>query len=110
LFPRIIVVADAFDSLTTSQSHREALGRTAKPTASRTRSAELRRRVGSQFDPSIVAVLERSLAGRAWEPTPWPLRDQSILPDLPIVGVFFVAILIGELFRISCPTVAMRRG
>jgi hypothetical protein len=30
-------------------------------------------------------------------------RDRSILPDLPIVGVFFGAIVIGEMFRISLP-------
>jgi len=30
-------------------------------------------------------------------------RDRSILPDLPIVGVFFGAIVIGEIFRITLP-------
>jgi putative nucleotidyltransferase with HDIG domain len=62
LFARIIAVADAFDSLTTSRSHRSA--RTAEDAV-----AELRRRAGAQFDPSIVEALERGLARQIWEPT-----------------------------------------
>jgi len=59
---RIIAVADAFDSLTTSRSHREA--HTVQEAL-----AELHERAGTQFDPSIVDALERSLARHAWEPT-----------------------------------------
>jgi len=62
LFARIIAVADAFDSLTTSRSHRDA--HTVEEAV-----AELHRRVGTQFDPSIVAALERGLARHVWEPT-----------------------------------------
>ena len=62
LFARIIAVADAFDSLTTSRSHREA--HTVEEAV-----AELHRRAGTQFDPSIVAALERGLARHVWEPT-----------------------------------------
>ena len=62
LFARIIAVADAFDSLTTSRSHREAY--TVEEAV-----AELNRRVGAQFDASIVAALERGLARQTWEPT-----------------------------------------
>ena len=62
LFARIIAVADAFDSLTTSRSHRDA--HTVEEAV-----AELRRRAGTQFDPSIVAALERGLARHGWEPT-----------------------------------------
>ena len=62
LFARIIAVADAFDSLTTSRSHRDA--HTVEEAV-----AELHRRVGTQFDPSIVAALERGLARQVWEPT-----------------------------------------
>jgi hypothetical protein len=61
LFARVIAVADAFDSLTTSRAHRDA--HTVEDAV-----AELRRRAGSQFDPSIVAALERGLARSAWEP------------------------------------------
>ena len=62
LFSRIISVADAFDSLTTSRSHREAC--TVEEAV-----AELQLRVGTQFDPSIVAALERGLARQKWTPT-----------------------------------------
>jgi len=58
---RIIAVADAFDSLTTSRSHREA--RTLEEAV-----AELHERAGTQFDPSAVAALERGLARHGWEP------------------------------------------
>ena len=62
LLARIIAVADAFDSLTTSRFHREAL--TVKEAL-----AELHQRAGTQLDPSIVAALERSLVRHVWEPT-----------------------------------------
>ena len=62
LFARIISVADAFDSLTTSRSHREA--HTVEEAV-----AELQRRAGTQFDPAIVAALERGLARQIWTPT-----------------------------------------
>jgi len=62
LFARIIAVADAFDSLTTSRTHRDAytVGEA---------TAELRRRAGAHLDPSIVDALERGLARHVWEPT-----------------------------------------
>jgi hypothetical protein len=62
LFARIIAVADAFDSLTTSRSHRDA--HTVEDAV-----AELHRRAGTQFDPSIVAALERGLIKHDWKPT-----------------------------------------
>ena len=62
LFARIIAVADAFDSLTTSRSHRDAY-------TVQNAVAELHRRSGTQFDLSIVAALERALARHVWEPT-----------------------------------------
>ena len=62
LFARIIAVADAFDSLTTSSSHRDA--HTVEEAV-----AELRRRAGTQFDPAIVAALERALVRHVWQPT-----------------------------------------
>jgi putative nucleotidyltransferase with HDIG domain len=62
LLSRIIAVADAFDSLTTSRAHRDA--RTVQEAL-----AELRQRSGTQFDPSVVAALERSLSRHGWEPT-----------------------------------------
>jgi putative nucleotidyltransferase with HDIG domain len=62
LFARIIAVADAFDSLTTSSSHRDA------HTVNKA-LAELHRRAGTQLDPTIVAALERALTRHVWEPT-----------------------------------------
>ena len=62
LFARIIAVADAFDSLTTSQSHRDA--HTVEDAV-----AELHRRAGTQFDRSIIVALERGLARHVWVPT-----------------------------------------
>jgi putative nucleotidyltransferase with HDIG domain len=62
LHARIIAVADAFDSLTTSRSHRDA--HTVEEAV-----AELHERAGTQFDPSIIAALERGLARHTWVPT-----------------------------------------
>jgi len=62
LFARVIAVADAFDSLTTARSHRDAL-------SVEEAVAELYRRAGTHLDPSIVAALERGLARHVWEPT-----------------------------------------
>jgi putative nucleotidyltransferase with HDIG domain len=62
LFARIIAVADAFDSLTTSRSHRDA--NTVEEAVT-----ELRRRAGTQFDPSIITALERGLTRQIWTPT-----------------------------------------
>ena len=59
---RIIAVADAFDSLTTSRFDREAL-------SVDDALAKLRQRAGTQLDPLIVAALERGLARHVWEPT-----------------------------------------
>ena len=62
LFARVVAVADAFDSVTTSRSHRDA--HTVEEAV-----AELHRRAGAQFDPTIVAALERGLVRHVWEPT-----------------------------------------
>lgn len=59
---RIIAVADAFDSMTTSRSYRAALP---VPEA----LAALRARADAQFDPAMVEALSRSLVTRGWEPT-----------------------------------------
>jgi len=61
LFARIIAVADAFDSLTTSRPHREAHSVAAALT-------ELHARAGSQLDPAMVSALDRGLARHLWEP------------------------------------------
>ncbi|MEP7370468.1 MAG: HD domain-containing phosphohydrolase, partial [Dermatophilaceae bacterium] len=62
LLARIIAVADAFDSLTTSRTHRDA--HTVDEAL-----ADLRQRMGTQLDPAVVAALERALTKHTWEPT-----------------------------------------
>ena len=62
LLSRIIAVADAFDSLTTSRTHRDA--HTVDEAL-----AELHDHAGTQLDPAVVAALERGLARHPWEPT-----------------------------------------
>jgi putative nucleotidyltransferase with HDIG domain len=62
LLARVIAVADAFDSLTTSRFHREAH-------SVQEALAELHGRAGTQLDPNVIAALERSLLRHVWEPT-----------------------------------------
>jgi diguanylate cyclase (GGDEF)-like protein/putative nucleotidyltransferase with HDIG domain len=62
---RIILVADAFDAMTMDRSYRRA----GTPEEA---LAELRAMAGLQFDPGIVAALERALADGSF--VEWPLR------------------------------------
>jgi putative nucleotidyltransferase with HDIG domain len=62
LLARIVAVADAFDSLTTTRFHREALS---VPEA----LAQLHHRAMTQLDPFVVAALERGLLRHSWKPT-----------------------------------------
>ena len=67
-FARVIGVADAFDSMTTTRSYRGA----------RTQDEaiiELRRCSGTQFDPVMVEALVRALAEHGWEPETTPLFE-----------------------------------
>ena len=59
LFARIVAVADAFESLTTSNADRAAL-----PVAEAL--DEVERRSGTQFDPVVVAALRRGLSREPW--------------------------------------------
>ena len=59
-FARVIAVADAFDSMTSTRSYREA------KSIDRAVS-ELRRGAGSQFDPLIVEAFIAAVAQRGWE-------------------------------------------
>lgn len=62
LFARMIAVADAFDSLTTTRSYRDAV---TQDTALET----LRARAGSHLDDTVVEALADELAAKTWEPT-----------------------------------------
>ena len=59
-FARIIAVADAFDSMTSTRAYRKA---TRIPDA----VAELRRGAGSQFDPKIVEAFIAALDREGWQ-------------------------------------------
>jgi hypothetical protein len=60
-FARIIAVADAFDSMTSTRSYRQA---TSTPEA----IDELRRGAGTQFDPKIVDAFIAALSHTGWKP------------------------------------------
>jgi HD-GYP domain-containing protein (c-di-GMP phosphodiesterase class II) len=78
-FARIIMVADAFDSMTSTRSYRAAKNVDEA-------IAELRKWQGQQFDPVAVDALVRALEKNEWEPHPEPFhgelvaRDGSLLP------------------------------
>ncbi|MDL4819134.1 HD-GYP domain-containing protein [Actinomadura opuntiae] len=72
-FARVISVADAFDSMTSTRSYRAA--RTVGEAV-----AELRRGMGDHFDPVMVEAFLRALDRDGWEP-PRPV----VLPDDDVV-------------------------
>jgi hypothetical protein len=63
-FARIIAVADAFDSMTSTRSYRGARGSDEALT-------ELRANMGSQFDPEIVDAIAAALARAELAGHPW---------------------------------------
>ena len=75
-FARAIAVADAFDSMTSTRSYREAKS---IPMA----IEELRRGAGTQFDPLVVQAFIRALEVEEW-PLPAPPRVPA---DLAVVTV-----------------------
>jgi HD-GYP domain-containing protein (c-di-GMP phosphodiesterase class II) len=60
VFARVIAVADAFDSMTSTRSYRNA-----RPI--REAVAELRKGAGTQFDPLLVDAFIRALHEEGWE-------------------------------------------
>ncbi|HEX4787402.1 MAG TPA: HD-GYP domain-containing protein [Actinospica sp.] len=92
-FARIIAVADAFDSMTSTRSYRGARG-------SDEALAELRANAGAQFDPAIVEAIAAALARAELAGRPWrgdgtagpgagadPAAARERLRDLPPGGV-----------------------
>lgn len=65
-FARVIAVADAFDSMTTTRSYRGA--RSVEEAM-----AELQRCAGTQFDPQMVAALIAAVDEHGWSPEMTPL-------------------------------------
>ncbi|WP_242901189.1 HD-GYP domain-containing protein [Actinomadura terrae] len=72
-FARVISVADAFDSMTSTRSYRPARSVEAAV-------QELRRGMGDHFDPAMVEAFLRALDRDGWEPP-----DPVVLPDDDIV-------------------------
>lgn len=64
-FARVIAVADAFDSMTSTRSYRNA--RTVADAVS-----ELQRCKGTQFDPAMVEAMVRALEKQPWTHVPAP--------------------------------------
>lgn len=67
-FARVIAVADAFDSMTTTRSYRGA--RTIEQAVE-----ELRRCSGNQFDPTMVDALVTAVTAQGWEPERIPVFE-----------------------------------
>jgi len=63
LTARVVMVADAFDSMTSTRTYRFA-----KSVDDGLR--ELRRCAATQFDPLCIAALDRAVHKHGWEPTP----------------------------------------
>ncbi|MEV7777233.1 HD-GYP domain-containing protein [Kitasatospora sp. NPDC088351] len=77
-FARIISVADAFDSMTSTRSYRRG-----RPVTEAV--AELERCAGSQFDPVMVRALIDALAVHDWQPVLPPPGDCiRAVPDIPL--------------------------
>lgn len=73
-FARIIMVADAFDSMTSTRSYRLA-----KPVAAAVE--ELRRWQGTQFDPRVVDCLVQAIERHGWEPHPETFFGEKVTKD-----------------------------
>ncbi len=71
-FARVIAVADAFDSMTSTRSYRQA--RTVEDAV-----GELQRCAGTQFDPLMVAALVGGVATQGWEPQAPPEAPEEAL-------------------------------
>ncbi|MFG2502428.1 HD-GYP domain-containing protein [Streptomyces sp. NPDC048441] len=84
-FARVVAVADAFDAMTSTRSYRRG-----RPVAAAL--AELSRCAGAQFDPAMVAALQRALDRYGWNPAvtadvaggvPAPRQGASGVPAAP---------------------------
>jgi hypothetical protein len=75
-FARVIAVADAFDSMTSTRSYRRA-----RPVDEAV--TELERCSGTQFDPTMVAALVRAVRRHGWHPAR-PRPGDEAAPDVPL--------------------------
>jgi HD-GYP domain-containing protein (c-di-GMP phosphodiesterase class II) len=79
LFARLIMVSDAFDSMTSTRTYRKAKD-------IEDAFVELRRCAGTQFDVAALAALERAVAEHGWEPTP-ELDEEEEDADAIVAGL-----------------------
>jgi HD domain len=75
-FARVIAVADAFDSMTSTRSYREAKGIDQAV-------VELRKGAGTQFDPVVVEAFIAALGWLGWE-LPGPARAPADLATVTV--------------------------
>jgi len=81
LTARIVMVADAFDSMTSTRTYRMA-----KPVEDGLK--ELRRCEGVQFDGRVIEALERALQKNVWEPVPEEFTgEQTARPEVLVHAV-----------------------
>jgi hypothetical protein len=73
-FARIIMVADAFDSMTSTRSYRSA--KSVEEAVD-----ELRKWQGAQFDPAAVDALVRALGKHGWEAHPEDYHGELVARD-----------------------------
>jgi putative nucleotidyltransferase with HDIG domain len=71
LLARIVMVCDAFDSMTSTRVYRKA--KTVEEAL-----AELRRCAGTQFDPKAFAALERAIERHGWEAEPESMQQEML--------------------------------
>jgi putative nucleotidyltransferase with HDIG domain len=77
-FARVIAVADAFDSMTSTRSYR---GARTVPAA----VAELRQWAGTQFDATMVEALVAAVAAHGWQVSADPVQE-IVAPDALVFG------------------------
>jgi HD-GYP domain-containing protein (c-di-GMP phosphodiesterase class II) len=75
---RIVMVCDAFDSMTSTRVYRKAKSIDEAMT-------ELHRCVGTQFDPEALAALEKAIAKEGWEAE--PEQDEHEAADVAIAAL-----------------------
>jgi HD-GYP domain-containing protein (c-di-GMP phosphodiesterase class II) len=71
---RIVMVCDAFDSMTSTRVYRKAK-------SIEEAVVELHRCVGTQFDPVSLAALEKAIAREGWEAEPESGEDEEVFPS-----------------------------
>ncbi|MEO6714004.1 MAG: HD-GYP domain-containing protein [Mycobacteriales bacterium] len=77
-FARVIMVADAFDSMTSTRSYRNAKSVDEAV-------AELQRCQDIQFDGKVVANLVEAVRKHGWEPTPEDFGGEQVARDVSVL-------------------------